>query len=86
MRENGEMARAGAPVIMVVAAVLALSVAFPALASPAALGLAVAAGVAFAVRDRIRLDGRRLRPILVLAAVGAVVLVWATVQPGYIAA
>jgi hypothetical protein len=80
------LARARVPVGMIVIAMLALGLVFPALANPVALGLGVTVGVAFAFRGGIPFDAPRVRLVLVILGLVSVALVWLSVQPGYVGA
>ncbi len=84
MNQHTQVAYAGFLAGVGLLAVLGLSLVFPALGSPLALGIGAAAGFVLAVRDQLPPESPSFRAALAYLAIASAALIWLNLQPGYI--
>lgn len=84
MNPHAQVVTAGIAAGIGVLSTLAMSFVFPALASPVAVAIGAAAGLAVAFRDGLPRESPLFRRGLALLAIASAAFVWVIVQPGYI--
>ncbi|HUH08254.1 MAG TPA: hypothetical protein VML96_10670 [Egibacteraceae bacterium] len=84
MSPRAQLATAGVSAGTGLLATLGLSFVFPALASPMALAVGAAAGVGLAFRDRLPHESPAFRLGLAALGIASAVVIWLSLQPGYI--